>query len=362
MLLHRCPCVTNSSARTDRMNGARAQRHHLATPPPACSAGLMRAWPARDSRALLGSGEADGSLVVLVLNHELPACTPRLWRAAALRVAADGGANRLYDELPALLPHLSAEQARWRVAEVLAASRAVASRAPPRACRCASSSCRTSCWATSTARARRCWRSTRRGVRAWWTSPPSRRDRRQTLLRASHSCARRLTACAQDTNDLHKCVAFALAAPATAGAGGLSAASAERHVVALGALGGRLDHELAALSVLHAFPDARITLLGCHAAATLLPPGAHLLRPCPPQEGPVCGLVPLGASLRARCHPPAPSCVADTRASFLQPAPRWRRRAVFAGSSTPRASPWASWCAARDAGAASRQLTRRERR
>lgn len=91
----------------------------------------MRAWPARDSRALFGSGEADGSLVVLVLNHELPACTPRLWRAAALRVAADGGANRLYDELPALLPQLSAEQARLRVAEVLAASRAVASRAPP---------------------------------------------------------------------------------------------------------------------------------------------------------------------------------------------------------------------------------------
>ena len=72
----------------------------------------MRAWPARDSRALFAGAEADAGLAVVVLNHELPPCTPRLWRAAALRVAADGGANRLYDELPALLPQLSAEQAR----------------------------------------------------------------------------------------------------------------------------------------------------------------------------------------------------------------------------------------------------------
>jgi hypothetical protein len=80
---------------------------------PAAGSWRMREWPARDSRALFaGGGEAEAGLMVLVLNHELPPCTPRLWRAAALRVAADGGANRLYDELPALLPQLSAQQAR----------------------------------------------------------------------------------------------------------------------------------------------------------------------------------------------------------------------------------------------------------
>ena len=118
----------------------------------------------------------------------------------------------------------------------------------------------------------------------------------------------------QDTTDLQKCVSFAL---------GCAAADPRlgpppHPVAVLGALGGRLDHELAALSVLHAHPGCRITLLGAHAAATLLPPGRHTIRPAPPQEGPVCGLVPLGACVegcvyaraasRARSHLCSCSC------------------------------------------------------
>lgn len=74
------------------------------------------------------------------------------------------------------------------------------------------------------------------------------------------------------------------------------------------ALGGRLDHDLGALSTLHALCGggegvaggggggwARATLLGRHSAATLLPPGAHTLTPCPRREGGACGLVPFGA-------------------------------------------------------------------
>ncbi len=74
-------------------------------------------------------------------------------------------------------------------------------------------------------------------------------------------------------------------------------------VAVLGALGGRLDHQLSALSVLHAWPHARITLLGGASAAALLPPGRHRIRTAPPLEGPVCGLVPLGACAGAsgRC-------------------------------------------------------------
>ncbi len=52
------------------------------------------------------------SVLLVVANYTLPACTPALWRRATLRVVADGGANRLFDELPTLLPQLEADQAR----------------------------------------------------------------------------------------------------------------------------------------------------------------------------------------------------------------------------------------------------------
>ena len=59
----------------------------------ACRAGrLMRAWPARNSRALLSDGEVCEA--VIALNHELPPCTPRLLRAAAaLRLSRCLGAG-----------------------------------------------------------------------------------------------------------------------------------------------------------------------------------------------------------------------------------------------------------------------------
>jgi hypothetical protein len=79
----------------------------------------MPQWPPLDSSALFGAAEGgegggEGTLLAVVLNYTLPPCTPAVWRAARLRVAADGGVNRLFDELPALLPALSAEQARER--------------------------------------------------------------------------------------------------------------------------------------------------------------------------------------------------------------------------------------------------------
>jgi hypothetical protein len=88
----------------------------------------MLQWPPLDSSALFGppdggGGGGEGALLVVVLNYTLPPCAPEVWRAARLRVAADGGVNRLYDELPALLPHLSAEQARARITHVVARRR-----------------------------------------------------------------------------------------------------------------------------------------------------------------------------------------------------------------------------------------------
>jgi hypothetical protein len=86
----------------------------------------MREWPPLESSGLLGPPEGSGggsgddepsdvdggALLAVVLNYTLPACTPAVWRRSRLRVAADGGVNRLYDELPALLPHRSADEAR----------------------------------------------------------------------------------------------------------------------------------------------------------------------------------------------------------------------------------------------------------
>jgi hypothetical protein len=77
----------------------------------------MREWPPLESGELFappaeGGSDGGGALLAVVLNYTLPPCLPAVWRRARLRVAADGGVNRLYDELPRLLPHLSALQAR----------------------------------------------------------------------------------------------------------------------------------------------------------------------------------------------------------------------------------------------------------
>ena len=56
-----------------------------------------------------------GSLVLIVTNFSLPACTRSVWHASSLRLVADGGANRLFDELPLLAdPGSSPEQVRGR--------------------------------------------------------------------------------------------------------------------------------------------------------------------------------------------------------------------------------------------------------
>ena len=80
-------------------------------------------WQAWDASP---SASSCGSLVLIVTNFSLPACTPALWHAASLRLVADGGANRLFDELPRLTGQDTApEQVRscnWRMKSAVAAS------------------------------------------------------------------------------------------------------------------------------------------------------------------------------------------------------------------------------------------------
>ncbi|GMH03943.1 hypothetical protein Nepgr_005782 [Nepenthes gracilis] len=55
---------------------------------------------------------------LVVLNQPIPRFTPLLWNHSQLRVFANGGANRVYDELPRLFPHEDALDIRGRKAKV----------------------------------------------------------------------------------------------------------------------------------------------------------------------------------------------------------------------------------------------------
>ncbi|EFJ12509.1 hypothetical protein SELMODRAFT_425289 [Selaginella moellendorffii] len=50
-----------------------------------------------------GAHSSDCSYVLVILNYRLPSLAALLWQRARLRMCADGGANRLYNELPVLL-------------------------------------------------------------------------------------------------------------------------------------------------------------------------------------------------------------------------------------------------------------------
>lgn len=70
-----------------------------------------------------------------------------------------------------------------------------------------------------------------------------------------------------------------------------------------GALGGRLDHTLSALSTLHAHRAVSLVLLGDDNLARLVPAGRAIIRPNRRVEGPSCGLVPVAgpAVASSRC-------------------------------------------------------------
>lgn len=115
----------------------------------------------------------------------------------------------------------------------------------------------------------------------------------------------------QDSHDLEKCVMLLqqgggridaevgrIRVPAAAAATvGSEASEQEHHISIIGALGGRLDHEMANINTLfkfqHAQPSLHLILVGTVSAVQLLPAGCTTLS-ISAWEGPTCGLLPIG--------------------------------------------------------------------
>ncbi|KAG6547482.1 hypothetical protein Mapa_010930 [Marchantia paleacea] len=191
----------------------------------------------------LGVTVADGpddAFVLVVLNYNVPKFVPVLWNQARLRICADGGANRIYDELPALLPEEDADSVRERYKpDVIKGD----------------------------------LDSIRPAVRDFYLSLGT------VVIDESED---------QDTTDFQKCIAYIK---------DFEFNIAPCKVVVVGALGGRFDHVLAHINVLYKYPRLRITLLSDDSLLYLLPQGfSHEIRINCAVEGPHCGLIPFGTS------------------------------------------------------------------
>lgn len=178
---------------------------------------------------------------LVVLNYVLPKFTPCVWSRARLRICADGGANRLFDDLPGQFPNESADSVRKRfVPDVIIGD----------------------------------LDSLRPEVRAFYIARGS-----VILDKASD----------QDTTDLHKCIAFLEDKLDSEPRSSLC----QSKILIVGGLGGRVDHEFGNYNVLHIFASIPLVLLGDFAFVQLLPRGTNRIIPDLEVEGPTCGLIPL---------------------------------------------------------------------
>ena len=158
------------------------------------------------------SQQSDDSL--LLLNYHLPSFTRNLWARSRRRVCADGGTNRLYDELPAMHPDEDAMEIRnAHLPDLIVGD----------------------------------LDSIRDDVRAFYV------DRGCACVDLSHD---------QDTTDLEKCILLIQNSSVPLDL------SSQSEVVVLGAFGGRLDHEFSHYHVLFKFSRLRLLLLA---------PGGRLL-------------------------------------------------------------------------------------
>ena len=185
-------------------------------------------------------GVGKNDTAVIVCNWELPEITPIILKNAGVRVCADGGANRLFDQVPLLFPGRDPDIVRQEYLPDLITGDLDSIRAD---------------------------------VREYYESFGV------NVVDLSHD---------QDSTDLMKCI-HALADKEDGISSGRGPFQA---IVALGAQGGRLDHTLGHLSVLHMYRELPLVLLGDRNLTRLVQKGTAVIRPSS-IEGPKCGLVPL---------------------------------------------------------------------
>ncbi|KAA8543110.1 hypothetical protein F0562_021395 [Nyssa sinensis] len=218
------------------------------------------------STFLLPSIPADNrpslTYALVVLNQRLPRFTPLLWKHAQLRLCADGGANRIYDEFPQLFSHEDAVDVRNRhKPDVIKGD----------------------------------MDSIRREVLDFYLNLGTK------ILDESHD---------QDTTDLHKCVTYIHDFTAQLEKSNLC-------ILVAGALGGRFDHEIGNINILCRFSTMRIILLSDDCLIQLLPRTHHheiLIQSS--VEGPHCGLIPIGMPSRSTTTTGLQWDLADTQMSF----------------------------------------------
>ncbi|KAM0947673.1 putative thiamine diphosphokinase [Dioscorea sansibarensis] len=194
------------------------------------------------SLPVAGEASAVSTYALVVLNQQLPRFSPLLWKhAARLRLCADGGANRVYDEMPKLFSDQDPLDVRYRYKpDVIKGD----------------------------------LDSIRPEVQDFYSNLGTK------VVDESHD---------QDTTDLHKCINFILDCTPDLDKSNLC-------ILVAGALGGRFDHEIGNINVLYRFSDTRIILLSDDCLIYLLPKThGHEIYIQSNVEGPHCGLVPIGA-------------------------------------------------------------------
>ena len=178
-------------------------------------------------------GSGRGKTCVILLNHDLPKCTERLWKQATTRVCADGGASRLRDlgieRCPP--PHFIVGDLDSVTGDTLDFYR-------------------------------------REGTQVVDLSPD------------------------QDTTDLDKCYRVLLERTELWRHNDND--GAEDVLVILGGFGGKWDREMSNLHVMMKYSHLNSILVGDCSLARVLGPGKSEVRVDPEVQGPGCSLIPLG--------------------------------------------------------------------